>query len=508
MSERSMTGRLSLLLVWLGVSLGAAALLAKPVTAQWLSKIITLAEKAGSKTVRHGIGLDDALTHLKTVPLGTRGSALAADVGAEGHWTFVNRAGERFTAGTPDELARVASVLAPEMVAQQGSLTLVIGEGAVFRNRAALNDLPKGWDLRMMVGSTSYPLLRRGEGAGERLYAQVRRNLVVEVGERQPFTEAMWQLDRPLARANVRVLALEPGGPQTLSSAPKIEAGTGRALVDGIDPYKLADAMRSLRGQTVIVSGRIEGRLLYFRSGSGPERSLIVDDLTAAAEVADVNLIVLQSAAPRQPGARNWLWQRIEVDGLDAAMQRATLADFLDGLAAGQGRLAVTVREAGLGRVRLTAVPLADEGAPLSSVGNVITDLVSDVTGRVVTSAITANVGSEARQKELDQRIVPGIPSDIQFAYLGFLIMGLMGLPAALGWWRRVWPPERREEYGAAIGYHAARLIRLLVFAFAFLPLVGTPALLWTLALQIWAFITLPARAWRWLFSRRSPQPG
>lgn len=504
MSEWSMARRLSLLLVWLGVSLAVT----QPVAAQWLSKVIGLAEKAGSKAVRHGIGLDDALTHLKAVPLGTKGTALAADVGAEGHWTFVNRGGERFTAGTPDELARVASVLAPEMPAGQGTLTIVLGEGAVFRNRAALKDLPKGWDLRMMAGSTSYPLVRRGEGAAERLYAQVRRNLVVEVGERQPFTEAMWQLDRPLARANVRVLALEPGGPQTLSSAPKIEAGTGRALVDSIDPYKLADAMRSLRGQAVIVSGRIEGRLLYFRSGSGPERSLILDELTAAAERADVNLIMLQSAAPRQPGSRNWLWQRIDVDGLDAAMQRATLADFLNTLAGDQGRLAVTVRESGLGRVRLTAVPLPDESAPLSGVGNVITDLVSDVTGRVVTSAISADVRSEARQKELDQRIVPGIPSDIQFAYLGFLIMGLMGLSAALGWWRRVWPPERREEYGIAIGYHAARLVRLLIFALVFLPLVGVPALLWTLALQAWALITFPARAWRWLFSRRSPQPG
>jgi hypothetical protein len=505
MTGLSMAWRVCLLSLWLGVLLA----LPQPATAEWLSKVIGLAEKAGSKAVRHGGGvLDDTLVHLKAVPVGPRGTALAADVGAEGHWTFVNRAGERFTAGTPDELGRVTSVLAPETSAQQGPLTVVLGEGAVFRNRAALKDLPKGWELRMMVGSTSYPLLRRGEGAAERLYAQVRRSVVVEVAERQPFTEAMWQLDRPLARANVRVLALEPGGPQTLSSAPKIETGTGRALVDSIDPYKLADAMRSLRGQTVIVSGRIDGRLLYFRSGSGPERSLIVDDLTAAAEAADVNLIVLQSAAPRQPGSRNWLWQRIEVDGLDAAMQRATLADFLDGLAAGQGRLTVTVREAGLGRVRLTAVPLPDESAPLSGVGSVLTELVSDVTGRVVTSAIDASLTSAERERELEQRIIPGIPSDIQFGYLGMLIIGLMGLPAALAWWRRVWPAERREEYGVAIGYHAARLVRLVVFALAFLPLVGTPALLWTLALQVWAFITLPVRAWRWLFGRRSPQPG
>jgi hypothetical protein len=452
--------------------------------------------------------LDDAALHLKDLPAGIKGPALVAHVGDEGHWTFVNRAGERFTAGTPDELGRVVSVLVPEAAGPQGRLTLLLSEDAVFRHRAALKDLPKNADLRIVAGGESHALLRRGEGAAERLYAEVRPALLVQLGEQQSFREAMWQVGRPLARANIRVVALEPGGPQTLSPAPKIDAETKRALTDAIDPYKLPAALGSVSGQTVIVTGRIEGRFLYFRAGSGPERSLILEDLTAAAEAADVNLIVLQSATPRQPGTRNWLWQRVEVSGLDEAMKRATLADFLNALGAGQGKLAVSVRETSRGRVRLSAMPLAGESAPLSGVGSVFTDIVADITGRVVTSAIEANLKSEERQKELDQRIVPGIPSDIQLAYLGFLIMGLMGLTVARDWWLRLWPAERRQEYRAAVGYHAARLVRLVLFVLVFMPLIGAPALIWSIVLQIWAWLTLPVRGWRWLTRRRSAAAG
>jgi hypothetical protein len=128
------------------------------------------------------------------------------------------------------------------------------------------------------------------------------------------------------------------------------------------------------------------------------------------------------------------------------------------------------------------------------------------VTGNVVTSVIDADLTSSERQKELEERIIPGIPSDIQFAYLGFLVIGLMGLSVSRGWWRRIWPPERREEYGAAFGYHAARLARLTLFGLVFMPLVGAPAFLWNLVLQVWSWITFPVRAWRWLIGRRSAQ--
>src|SRR5262249_10947582 len=144
----------------------------------------------------------------------------------------------------------------------------------------------------------------------ERLFAAIKPNLLVDLRERKAFQEAVWQLARPLSKASVRVLALEPGGPTALAPSPRIDPESKRALIDVIDPASLPAALAALGGQTVLVTGRLEGRLIYVQPASGSERSIILSDLIKAAEEADLNLVVLRAGAtPRQPGGRNWLWQ-------------------------------------------------------------------------------------------------------------------------------------------------------------------------------------------------------
>lgn len=474
-----------------------------PANANWLSRIAREAGEAGGKVGKLGLGsLDNAAAHLKTLPKTGKGVALAAEATPEGHWRFANREGEVFTAGTPAEMSRVAQALAPDAPAD-GRLVLYLSEEAAFGPRAHFDSLPSTAELHVVVERTSYRLSRTGAAEGRPLVAEVRPNLVVELGEKANFDEALWQLARPLNRADIRIVALEPGGPETLARLPRRDAATGRALVDTLDPYKLEKALGSLQGQTVLVTGRIEGRFLHFQPTSGTERTLVIDDLTSAAEVADVNLVILQSASPRQPGGRNWLWQRIEVEGLDDALKRATFADFLNALGATRGKFAVTAQPDGATRAVIRVVPAGPPAEPVSgTVGEWAAEIASQVTGNVVTNAIEAHNRSKDRQKELDARIVPGIPSDVQIAYIVALVLGVIGLSQARQWWLRLWPPERREEYAGAVGYHAARLVKGTVFVLLFLPVVGLPAFLVSLAQQAWGIILLPFRLLGWLISR------
>jgi hypothetical protein len=78
----------------------------------------------------------------------------------------------------------------------------------------------------------------------------------------------------------------------------------------------------------------------------------------------------------------------------------------------------------------------------------------------------------------------------------------LIGLPVARGWWARVWPPERREEYAGALGYHAARSVKGVMMVLLFLPLVALPALAVQLVRQLWWFVSAPFRFLRWLLAR------
>jgi len=480
-----------------------------PAHASWLGKVMGAAEHAGPRAGRLGsAALDNAAAHIKALPKAD-GAVLAAQATPEGHWRFVNRAGETFTAGTPEEMKRLAAVLLPGTSAE-AKLSLYLTEDTFFAHRAALEQLPKGSALHVVVRAESYPVLRRGEGAAERFYAQVRPNLVVELSERQAFDEAVWQLARPLNKANVRVLALEPGGPSTLASAPRIDPATRRALVDVIDPASLSAALGAVRGQTVLVTGRVDGRLLFVQPASGPERSLILADLLKAAEEADVNLVVLRTATtPRQPGGRNWLWQKVEVKGLEQAMQHARVADFLDALSGGRGRMAVAAAPSG----RRTLIDIRPAGpfagGPLERpVGDLFSGIVSDITGRVVATGMQGSLRSAERQQELDQRLIPGIPSDFQLGYVVLVVLGLFGIPVSRAWWRRIWPPEQAADYAGPAGYWAARLVRGAVFLLLFLPLTAPVSAPYSLLRQVYEAVMLPVRLWRWLTRRTAPSPG
>jgi hypothetical protein len=462
--------------------------------AGWLNRLVTVGEPSQDRSG----GLERLAARLRDLPAAASPAALAAQAAPEGPWRFANRAGEILTVATPDEMQRVASVLLPEFGAD-ARLAIFLDEDTLFRRPAALADLPKASQLNVVVGGDSFALIGRGE-AGGRLFAEVRPNLLVELNERRAFEEAVWQLQRPLEAAEVRVLALEPGAPPTLPASPRIDAISKRALIDAIDPASLPAALGSLRGQTVLITARIDARLLFVQPASGSERSLILADLFAAAEEADVNLVVLHAAAtPRQPGGRNWLWQRVEVKGLDQALQRARVADFYNALGAVNRPLLASAVVAA-GRTSLTIGRLG--GAPGSTsptgVGDMFSAVLSEITGRVVITAVVASLRSAERQRELELRFIPGVPSDVAAAYLVLLALGLVGAPASRLWWRRLWPPEAAAEYAGRVGYLAARMVRGLFFLLLFLPLSASLSVPLLLVRNVLGAVAVSRGLWPW----------
>ncbi|MGE0023047.1 MAG: hypothetical protein AB7S70_05370 [Hyphomicrobium sp.] len=482
---------------------------ATPSGAGWLSRLAREAAEGGgavSRLAKTGIHeLDNAAAHIAALPkLPGGGTALAAHVTPEGHWKFANREGTVFTAATPEELARVGATLAPE-AAPGGKLALYLSEDTVFAERASLKALPEDADLHLVVGDQAYRL----RGRGDELAAEFRPNVVVSLTGQALFEEAVFRLARPLNRSNIRVLALEPGGLGRLSAAPRFDPATKAALVDQVDPSALPAALKGLRGQTAVLSGRIEQGTLTFRASGGAEQTVDVATLVKAAEDADVNLVLLETGAPHQPGGRNWLWQTISVSGLDEALGRATFADFLSALGGAGSELTVKATPSTLGRVTFQAVPSPAAASPITDVlGGWVnwSDWLGDITGHMVVKAAEIYARDEAGERELDSRILPGIPSMLQFAYLGSLVAGLIAWQVSSQWWTRIWPPEERSEYGGLLGYTSARVARALAYLFVFLPVAGIPALLWLGLLQLWNMVTLPIRALSWLWARLSPR--
>jgi hypothetical protein len=494
---------------WASIGLVCLPLcLAAPASADWLGSLIGTVQQAVRQLPRSDArALAAVAAHIKTLAAKPEATVLAAQATPEGHWRFVNTNGETITAGTPQEMKRVVSLLVPD-AKPEARLVLYLTEDTLFARRAALKDLPRGAELNIFAGDESYRVLRRSDGAGERLFAEIRANLVVELSDQQQFAEAAWQLARPLDKASIRVLALEPGSTPRLPSAPRLDAASKKPLIDSIDPTSLAAALGAVRGQTVLVTGRIEGRLLHFKAASGPDRSLLVNDLFSAAEEADVNLIVLHAGAtPRQPGGRNWLWQKVEVKGLEEALQRPRVADFYNALATPNSRFAVSAKPAGTLRTLLQITPAPDlPRAPASRpIGDILSDAAASLTGRVITAGVEANVRSAELQRDIDWRLLPGVPAKIQIAYFVLVLIGLLGVPRSRLWWQRLWPQENAAEYAGRGGYWAAWLVRQGAFVVVFLPLTAPISAPLNLGRQIWDTLTAPIRGWRRLLGRRRP---
>src|SRR5262249_22043720 len=106
------------------------------------------------------------------------------------------------------------------------------------------------------------------------------------------------------------------------------------------------------------------------------------------------------------------------VKGLDQAMQHPRLADFLNALVGSNGRMLVSATPSG-GRTAIEVRPATEvAGSGERPAGSLFSGIVSDVTGRVIAVGLEGNVSSAERQRELDQRLIPGIPSDLQTGYL------------------------------------------------------------------------------------------
>jgi hypothetical protein len=378
-------------------------------------------------------------------------------------------------------MARVVAMLAPE-AGPKATVSIYLSAETVIDRTDLLADLPPAARRLIVLDRQAYPLVRDGPPGSQTLRAAVRSRLHVEIGDKPLLEEAVRQLERPVDKARVRLLALIPGGPDRLVRTAKPDPSNGRPALDPIDPAKLPGALSSVGGQTVVISGRIAGGLLTFRPSRGLEQTLPYEELTAAAARAGVDLFVVQSPTPHQPDGRSWLWQRFAIGDLDKALERGTLADKLETLAGAKQAALVTLASAGPERFVMRVGPPEAFAPGGGGFGGMLREVTTSLSGRVSATAVELNLTSADRRQELALRLLPMVPSSLQTLYLLALAVGLAGSPAAWRWWGRLWPAEAPTEYAGAAGYQAARAARLAVFLAVFLPVVAVPALLATLS--------------------------
>jgi hypothetical protein len=137
-----------------------------------------------------------------------------------------------------------------------------------------------------------------------------------------------------------------------------------------------------------------------------------------------------------------------------------------------QGPWILTASEPAKGRVSLALTPARAGGA----VGDIVTNTLSELTGRIAIAEIDTHLKSAERRRELSFRVLPGIPSLVQLGYIALLLLGCVGIRVSWRWWRKIWPAEQRDDYPSHAGYLAAAVVRWSLFATVFLPIAAVPA--------------------------------
>jgi hypothetical protein len=490
----------------LGCSLLALAMLAfaLPADANWLTRILRHADDVGARRTGKGLpDLDAAGVHLKALPAARRSRAVAVELTNEGHWRLRNAEGETFTAATPEELNRGLRVLTP--LAEEGAKHLLLLSGnTIFKDAEKLKTLPPEAELDVLIESRVYGVRRHAINGVDRWSLDVGGGVHVPIRSRAEVHEMLWQLARPVDLNAIRVLALEPGATGLLKRTRPPHPAPGRMAAEAVDPDRLPHMLSAVAGGTVVITGRPNGQTLHFKPSSGPERTLKLDEIRHAAAASDVNLVVIESASARQPGTRNWFWQRVAIAPLDGPRTKSTLPDLIAQLTGGVPveTDAVVMHERRTA-FQLTGVAGGGAAGWTAPVSETWRDLAPEVTGTIVASGLRLDLTSRTRQRELDARIVPGIPSDVQIAYFLLLLVGCVGLGVAREWWQRIWPLEARSDYARRVGYWAARAVRGAVFALMFLPLVAVVSAPVAFVRGVWRTLVAIGSILAYPFTRR-----
>src|SRR4029079_3102144 len=129
----------------------AALLLAASIPAaqaNWLSRLGRIGAEVGEGAPAAGkmgklgvVELERAAAHIRSLPTGAKGAVLAAHATPEGHWKFVNRESDVFTAGKPEEVQHTFTTLLRD-APPGGNLGIFLSGDTLFRDRALLKELP------------------------------------------------------------------------------------------------------------------------------------------------------------------------------------------------------------------------------------------------------------------------------------------------------------------------------------------------------------------------------
>jgi hypothetical protein len=368
--------------------------------AAWWSTVLKAGEKAANVAKKASSVAGRAA--LKTLPTARQG-AHALEI-AGGEVRAVDIAGREVVIATTATGA--ALKLTPEGAALLKKVELVVSEMDVHRLQDLVRDAIKGSGKPASVvreNGTVGRLVVRATPAGDTLLMEKYPGVFIGVGANSG--ELSWALERPFQHDKIRVVSLmDPADADELARLDRA-VGEYHIPVGSNTPSEAIHQIRSQREKTVFVVGHVEKDKFVVRDSAGQLKSEIpFSDLEDAAEKADASLFLLGCSAAACSTTSAFIdpVNALHVaDGLKDAISRATLGDALSALSTA-GDLVVNSKVVDSARVMLSAEQRARVADKRIASGYRVLQLTT--------------IGHE-RAEELAARVIPYIPSWVQYLY-------------------------------------------------------------------------------------------
>jgi hypothetical protein len=332
-------------------------------------------------------------------------------------------------------------------------LVLIIDSHQLPPSLDDLNRIPAGCTLYVKQKQKVYRLTRGPA------WTISHKQLSVKVNSVDEIKRVAWHLHRPWADKTIYVAGL-PHQPN---------AGMA-AKIQGASIQSFLKNPRQFQQQTLVVPGIREDKTFYVAGAES--QALDMTQMKALARKYDTTLVFLHADGGK---AVRKLGQTLQAAFLENTLYDDTAA-FIQRLNPDAGAMTLEISPSGHARIvisaRVKSAPPADPAAPEQPRQSPL------VTGLKPSADLAGTLAEiyrpdQERSRELDRRIVPWLPSWLQYYVIGSLFLGVVAWSFSRNVWARLWRPKTRKHFNHSAAYILFRLGHEAVFLLVFLPLFG-----------------------------------
>ncbi len=475
-----------------------------------LKKLLNETGEAASTAGKH---LDDAAKLVdegaaiaKKLPKSADSAGVALVPAKDGTWQLVNAEGKTIPVSSLEDLKQgvedasrvhvrpLAGDAAAAGAVKASTVQLAIRETDFFKLRGQLNDLPANTHpVLVRPNGRSYALKPVHIGKQRQLAVELSPNVLLDPATSRALDGNIKFLSRPVNGSNLRLARFDS------ASAAAQAPGPAETIVD-LNADLLEASLARHKNRTLAVSGQVTRdlktgrRQLMVRDGKDL-RQIDLDAFLTAAERQRVDLMIVESASPVQPG-KSWFSKTALEKHFAAGQPAMTQADLL--IAVSPPNATTLVHAADERNYRLVTatshVPLeTSPQAATSTDGTSLAGWLLDAAMRLKVRSVTSDHEDPEHTDEVESRWIPWISN------VSLILNGVMAALSAFlcwylwGWWNGVWRYFSARSGGSRPHSPLMRVVKVLLFVpFAFL--MAVPALLWLVIADWTKFLTWPFR--------------